>query len=133
MSEAIEICLAGPAGKLIKPELELAGERPFPEQERGIACPLRGGSELVTRDPHQGPLVAIEERSRGGVSHAELLADLFVEVLEEVPLRLGHPFVDLEAQLELELLESVPDLVRFPASLVDVVNPLLEIDSGADR
>src|SRR5437899_11478903 len=81
---------------------------------------------------HQHLLKLSESGFRFVSLFAKLFSDFVVKVFKKLLPRFRDRFVDLEAQLQLQLIECSLDLFVLSAALVDVVDALLEIDARLD-
>lgn len=133
VAEPVQVGLAGPARQLVEAERKVSVARAREEPERGVAEKLSVVAQLMAGELHEDPLEAVQHGLGVGVTQAELLAHLLVEVLQQLASGLAHRLVDLEGQLELELVEGRLDLRGLATALVDLGDPLLEIDPGFER
>ena len=83
----------------------------------------------MARKPHQQLLKAPQCSTGICVANLELLPHFVIKMLQQLAPGLRHGLADLEVQFELELVKGRLDFMRFTATLINIGDAFLEIQS----
>ena len=106
--QPIKVRLARAPGQFVEAERDIARARPSwarPQLERGDIPKFRIRTQFMLRQAHQQMLKAGKIDLRVIIADLQLLANLVIEIFEQLLPSLAHRLVDLEAQFELQLVE----------------------------